>query len=213
MRVGILPSHEQRSAGNIAFKHTRPVVRNRALWEEGLGITSGFPTRLPPVLPLNSLASTAEGGRGRCPGTIFSWLASLWEADSWKPLIWERKNVKAEQEEEMKQCIYKWLRVKEPVRCHWADISSVATKIRKVLRSKLLNFGRAGYSSSQTAQFVGYNNFSWFTLRSPFGCWETEQFFFNLRWSSQCYQNMVSCGDSYNYSWPSYHLIVGIKFK
>lgn len=37
-------------------------------------------------------------------------------------------------------------------------------KIRKVLQSELLNFGCAGYSSSQAAQFVGHNNFSQITL-------------------------------------------------
>lgn len=143
---------------------------------------------LPLVLPLNSLASAEEGGHGSCPRMAFSWLASLWEADSWKPLIWERKNVKEEQEEERKQNICKWLRVNKPVRCHWTEISSAAVEIRKVLQSKLLNFARAGYSSSQAAQFVGHNNFSQITLRSPFGCWEIEQFFFSLWWTSQCYQ-------------------------
>jgi len=42
------------------------------------------------------------GERDRHPEVTFSWLVSLWEADSCKPLIWERKNVREEQEEETK---------------------------------------------------------------------------------------------------------------
>lgn len=78
-------------------------------------------------------------------------------------------------------------------------------KIRTVLKSKLLNFGCAGCSYRQAAQFVGYNYFLQITLRRTFRYRETEQFF-SLWWSRQCHQNVV--GNSDSYSLLIYHLIV-----
>lgn len=39
---------------------------------------------------------------------------SLSLGGSWTPPVWERKNIKEDQEKEMKQGISKWLGVKDP---------------------------------------------------------------------------------------------------